>query len=118
MADAGPPLDEVRERLIELLERDEWAITERAERTGREFLRRFLPNAKPSQLSIIRHVLQLLKPDDCSLTPVPMGEPPGSHGLGYTLRDPLSPNLYIKVKIEEDLAWIISFHESIHGGRP
>jgi len=112
MADAGPSLDEVRLRLIELFEDDEWRIMEKAERTGREFLRRFLP--APTQLSIVRHVLALLKPDDCSLAPVAMGEPPGSHGVGYVVRDPVSPNLYIKVKIEEDLAWIISFHESIH----
>jgi hypothetical protein len=112
MADAGPSLDEVRQRLIELIEEEEWRITERAERTGRESLRRSLP--VPTQVSIVLHVLKLLKQDDCSLVPVPMGEPPGSHGVGYTVRDPVSPNLYIKVKIEEDLAWIISFHESIH----
>src|SRR5262249_1910863 len=116
MADGGPSLDEVRQRLIELIEDEEWRITERAERTGREFLRRFIP--VPTQLSIVRHVLQLLRQDDCCLILVPMGEPPGSRGLGYRLRDPVSPNLYIKVKIEEDLAWIISFKESKHSGRP
>jgi hypothetical protein len=118
MADEGPSLDEVHQRLIELFENDDWNITERAERTGRDFLRRLLKSANPSQVSIMRHVLRLLKRDDCSLVPVPMGEPPGSHGLGYRIPDPVSPILYIKVKIEEDLAWIISFHESAHGGRP
>jgi hypothetical protein len=114
MADEGPSPDEARRRLRELIGDDEWRITERAERTGREFLRRFI--AVPTQQSIVRHVLGLLEQVDCSLTPVPMGEPPGSHGLGYVLRDPVSPNLYIKVKIEEELAWIIRFHESIHRG--
>lgn len=116
MGDEGPSLEGVRRQLIELIERDEWRMTETSERTGRGFLRRFLP--VPTQLSIVRHVLALLKQPDWSLTPVSMGEPPGSHGVGYSVRDPVSPNLYIKVKIEDDLAWIVSFHESIHGGRP
>jgi hypothetical protein len=34
------------------------------------------------------------------------------------LQDPVSPDPSIKVKIEEELAWIIGFHESIHRGRP
>jgi hypothetical protein len=45
MADAGPSLDEVRLRLIELFEKDDWDITEEAERTGREVLRQLLKNA-------------------------------------------------------------------------
>ena len=116
MADEVPSLDEVRRRLIELIEADEWRITERAERTGRAFLRGVVP--VPTQLSIVRHVLHLLRQADCSLIPVPMGEPPGSHGLGYRVQDPGSHHLYIKVKIEEDLAWIISFKESDHRGGP
>lgn len=112
MADAGPSLDEVRLRLIELFEKDEWRMTETAERTGREFLRRYLPF--PTQLSIVDHILRLLKPDDWSLAPVLMGEPPGSRGVGSVVKDPVSPDLYIKVKIEEDLAWIISFKKSDH----
>jgi hypothetical protein len=66
----------------------------------------------------MRHVLKLLKQDDWSLMYVPMGQPPGSRGMGYRLRDPISPNLYIKIKIEEDRAWIISFKESKHRRRP
>jgi hypothetical protein len=118
MADEGTSLDEIRVRLIELFEQDKWDITGEAERTGREFLRQLLKDAYPSQVSIIRHALRLLKQDDCSLTSIPMGQPPGSRGIGYRLRDPVSPNLYIKVKIEEDIAVIISFHESKHRGRP
>lgn len=141
MRDAGPSLDEFRRRLIELIEDEEWRITERAERTGREFSRRFLPvptqlsivrhilqpalcrsvswpSRRPTRLSFVRHILQLLKQDDCSLIPAPMSEPPGSRGLGYRLRDPVSPNRYIKVKIEEDLAWILSFQESKPSERP
>ncbi len=116
MTDEAPSLDEVRRRLIELLEADEWRITEKAERSGRAFLGRTIP--VPTQLSIVRHVLQLLEQPDCSLIPVLMGTPPSSRGVGYRVRDPVSPNLYIKVKIEEDLAWILSFGESKHFRRP
>ena len=112
MAEVGPQLDEVRQRLIELFEDDEWRIAESAERTGREVLRRVLP--APTELSIVRHIVRLLTQDDWSLVPVEMGEPPGSGGLAYRVRDPASPRLYIKVKIEEDRVWILSFHESKH----
>ena len=73
MAGEGPSLEEVRQQLIELIERDDWRMTETAERTGRGFLRRFL--AVPTQLSIVRHVLALLQAPDWFLTAVPMGEP-------------------------------------------
>src|SRR6185312_13456362 len=118
MADAGPSLNEVRLRFTKLFEEDEWDITEEAERTGREFLEHLLKVAYPSQVSIMRHVLRLLRQEDCTLIEVPMGQPPGSRGMGYRVRDPMSPNLCIKVKIEEDLAWIISFKESKHRRRP
>jgi hypothetical protein len=101
-----------------LVEKDEWDITEEAERTGREFLEDRFKVARASQLSIMRHVLRLLKQQDCSLVHVPMGQPPGSRGMGSRVRDRISPGLYIKVKIEEDLAWIISFKESKHRRRP
>jgi len=116
MAGEAPSLEEIRLRLIELIDADAWEITETAEQTGRSFLCTFVPF--PTQLSIINHILQLLQQPDCSLTPVPMGTPAGSRGLGYRVRDPGSPNLYIKVKIEEDRAWILSFKESKHRRRP
>lgn len=116
MTDEAPALEMVRQRLIELLESDEWRITEKAERSGRAFLGKLIP--VPTQLSIVRHVLQLLEQPDCSLIPVPLGTPPSPRGLGYRVRDPVSPDLYIKVKIEEDLAWILSFGESKHFRRP
>src|SRR5438067_1264148 len=104
MAGETPSLEEIRLRLIELIEADEWRITEKAERMGRDFLRGFIPI--PTQLSIVNHILSLLKQPDCSLIEVLMGTPRGSGGVAHRIRDPMSPNLYIKVKIEDDLAWI------------
>jgi hypothetical protein len=115
MAEEGPSLGEIRQRLIELIEADEWRMTETAERTGRRFLREFV--SVPTQLSIVNHLLLLLRDPDCSLIEVSMGIPEGSRGLAYRVRDPRSPNLYVKVKIEEDLAWILSFKMSDHRRR-
>ena len=50
MTDEAPSLDEVRRRLIELLEADEWRITEKAERSGRAFLGEPSPSRLNSQL--------------------------------------------------------------------
>ena len=100
MSEDASSLDEVRHRLIALIEVEEWRMTETSERTGRSFLRAFLP--VPTQLSIVNYVLQVLRDPGCSLVPVPMGIPEGSRGVAYKVRDPRSPNLYIKVKIEGD----------------
>jgi hypothetical protein len=115
MAEEPPSLEEIRKQLIELIEADEWRMTEKAERTGRTFLRDLVPF--PTQVSIVKHTLQLLEQPGCSLGPVPMGIPEGSRGLAYRVHDPRSPRLYIKVKIEEGIVWFLSFKESDHRGR-
>jgi hypothetical protein len=115
MVGETPSLEDIRLRLIELIEADEWRITEKAERMGREFLRNIIP--VPTQLSVVNHVLKLLKQPDCSHIEVLMGMPPGSGGVAHRIRDPVSPNLFIKFKIEEDIAWILSFGESKHRRR-
>ena len=112
MSEDASSLDEVRHRLIALIEVEEWRMTETSERTGRSFLRNIVP--VPTQLSIVNYVLQALRDPGCSLVPVPMGIPEGSRGVAYKVRDPRSPNLYIKVKIEGDTVWILSFKQSDH----
>ena len=87
-------------------------MTEVAERTGRNYLRNVVPF--PSQVSIVNYLRELLRKPSCAVVPVPMGIPEGSRGVAYRIRDPRSPNLYIKVKIEENLVWILSFKESDH----
>jgi hypothetical protein len=62
MAGETPSLEDIRLRRTELIEADEWRITEKVERMGREFLRSFIP--VPTQLSIVNHVLKVLKPPD------------------------------------------------------
>jgi hypothetical protein len=112
MPEDDPSLEQVRLQLIALIGADEWRMTEMSERTGRSFLRAFIP--VPTQLSIVNYVLEVLRRPGCTLVPVPMGIPEGSRGLAYKVRDPRSPNLYIKVKIEGDTVWILSFKQSDH----
>ncbi|MGC8641956.1 MAG: hypothetical protein ACP5XB_18980 [Isosphaeraceae bacterium] len=87
-------------------------MTEVAEKTGRTYLRGLMPS--PTQMSIVNHILTLLHRHDCELVPVPMGVPEGSRGTAYRIRDPRSPGLYIKAKIEDDIVWILSFKLSDH----
>jgi hypothetical protein len=36
---------------------------------------------------------------------VPQGDPPGSRGIGYEMRNADGQGLYIKLKLESDKAW-------------
>jgi hypothetical protein len=53
--------------------------------------------------------LKLLKAN-FPLQAVPQGNPPGSRGIGYELRNADGHGLYIKLKLEDGKAWLISFH--------
>ena len=117
MAGDTPSLEAIRQQAIILIEADRWKMTETSERTGRRFLRDQDLVPFPTQLSIVNHLQQLLKEPNCSLIPVPMGIPEGSGGMAYRVRDPRSLDLYVKVKIEEDILWILSFKRSDHGRR-
>jgi len=66
-----------------------------------------------TEYGIFDFVRDLLR-SGCSIREVKMGEPPGSRGIAYRVIDPVRRELYIKVKIEEGTAWIISFHRSKH----
>ena len=115
MPEDPPSLDEIRQQLISLIESSEWRMTEVAEKTGRTYLRRLMQS--PTQLSIVNHILWLLREQSCELVSVPMGIPEGSRGTAYRIRDPRSPGLYIKAKIEEYIVWILSFKLSDHRKR-
>ena len=44
------------------------------------------------------------------------GEPPGSRGVGYVMNVTNADfqNLYVEMVIEDDTAWVLSFHISKH----
>jgi hypothetical protein len=101
------PLDEVRRELIRQLEAAECEITEKAEREGRQALRRYM--AFPTQWAVYNYALQHLKAN-FPLHAVPQGDPPGSRGVGYEMRNVDGQGLYIKLKLEDGRAWLISCH--------
>jgi hypothetical protein len=100
-------IDEAREELIRLLEAAECRITEKAEQEGRKILRQ--QGKVPTQWAVFDFALQLLKAN-FPLHAVPQGDPPGCHGIGYEMRNTDGRGLYIKLKLENGKAWLISFH--------
>ncbi|MCI0463002.1 MAG: hypothetical protein L0Z62_39145 [Gemmataceae bacterium] len=112
MLDEDLTLDEARQRLIELIEADEWEITDSAVADG--FARLRATGDYPTQWKLVKFTLQLLK-DGFPIHAVPLGEPPGSLGVGYVMNNADGRGLYIKLKIEEDrVAQLLSFHTSKH----
>jgi hypothetical protein len=112
MSGDGIDLEAVRLRLIELLQADEYRITEVARTTGRRWFASRVDF--PTEYNLINHVLQLLEDTTDPLRQVLMGDPPGSGGLAYRIVDPLDRDLYVKVKIEEETCWLLSFKRSDH----
>ncbi|HWG43390.1 MAG TPA: hypothetical protein VN688_11445 [Gemmataceae bacterium] len=113
MADEGPSLRQAREELIRLIDKDEWHTTGRAEREGRQVLRRLMQF--PTQFAVVRFALDLLKAN-YPMHAIQRGEPPGSLGVGYVMNvsNEQIQDLYIELIIEEDKVWVISFHISKH----
>jgi hypothetical protein len=112
MADSG---DAIRQQLIALLEQDEFIFTDTAFRDGMR-LAGSLADPKrgfPSQYGLVDYVVERLK-DSFPLNEVPMGEPPGSAGIAYSMTNTDGQGLYIKLKIEDDRVVILSFHVSKH----
>jgi hypothetical protein len=106
-----------RQKLIELLEDlDSWRFTDPAFNQGRVALAPVCGKT-PSDCEMIDLIVKWLRAK-FPLDPTPMGEPPGSRGMGWVMRNPDGNNTYIKLKIEQDgvfeIAWVISCHTSKH----
>ena len=109
--------ESARTRLIELLEDlDSWRFTDAAFNQGRVALRAVCGKT-PSDCEMIDLIVKWLRARR-SLDRTPMGEPPGSRGIGWVMNNPDGNNTYIKLKIEQDgifdIAWVISCHTSKH----
>jgi hypothetical protein len=110
-------LEEVRAELIRLLESPNWEIV----KSAREAARPILQDAgqRPSAWAIPDYITDLLR-KGFPFHPIPLGEPPGSAGVGYVMNNADGRGLYIKVKIERDRTdgvvgvVILSFHISKH----
>src|SRR5262249_27072933 len=103
---------EARRRLIELIEADDWEITETAASDGFAILRR--DGERPPRWGVVGYVLNLLRAD-FPMHPVELGGPPRSQGIGDVRNNCDGEGLYVKVTIKDDrLAWVVSFHTSKH----
>jgi hypothetical protein len=106
-------LDQVREELVRLFKSDDWEITRRAEKDGREILKRYMQF--PTQVAIVDFVMDRLKAG-YPFHEIRRGEPLGARVDGYVMNysDEKVTDLYIELIIEDDRVWIISFHISKH----
>jgi len=108
-------LDRVRQMLIAMLENNEYLFTDTALRDGMR-LARTLGDASrgfPSQCGLVDYIVEKLRLP-FRLNEVPMGEPPGSGGIAYSMTNANGQGLYIKLKVEDDQVVILSFHVSKH----
>src|SRR5437660_998844 len=101
-----------RQRLIELLEEGRWRFTDAAFNEGRIVLRAACGRT-PSDCVMVDYILKHLR-NGFPILRTPMGEPPGSKGIGWVMNNSDGNHTYIKLKIEPDgifeIAWIISCH--------
>lgn len=106
-----------RRKLIELLEdEDGWRFKEQAFNEGRIALRGHFGKT-PSEFEMIDYFALLLR-NGFPILLTPLGEPPGSGGIGWVMNNPDGNQTYIKLKIEQDgiydHAWVLSCHTSKH----
>ena len=110
-----------RQKLIELLEDEDgrrvtWKFTRSAQDQGRNALKAHF-GAFPSDEVMIEYFAHLLR-SDFPIHRTPLGEPPGSGGIGWVMNNPDGNQTYIKLKIEQDgvydIALVLSCHTSKH----
>ncbi len=117
MSNSNQDANLARTALIDLLgDIDKWEITDRALREGRIALH-WLKARDLTRFEICDYIRQRLV-DGFPIEPVLLGEPPGSAGVGWVMKNPDGRDTYIKLKIEEDgvfdIVIILSCHTSVH----
>lgn len=118
MAEDCSDPETARARLVELLEEDEWRISERARREGSVALR-WLHDCEPTDQQMVVYVISLLK-TKTTLRCAPQGNPPGSTGIAWQMTD--ARNVFVKLRIQggfgeqerQEYVYIQSIHESVH----
>jgi hypothetical protein len=90
-----------------LLERDEWRVTQRALEDGRPILRS-MGVTLATECSMVDKILEALRAKH-PLKAIGMGQPPGTHGIAHVLKGPFLKALYIKLKIEDEIVYVLSF---------
>jgi len=110
------PNDPIWQELIDLMEADDGETAKSALATGRPLLQRM--GLSPTSGGMIGYVLDLLK-TRYPMHELPLGDPPGCHGIGYVMNNSDGNKLYIKFKINEvsfseKRFYILSFKTSDH----
>jgi hypothetical protein len=105
MAEDQRGLDAVRRDACNFLRDDDWHLTESVERDARKL--------GYSQCGVADVLLEQLEAG-FAFHEVPLGEPPGSGGIGYVLNDVGGQGLYIKFLLEWKYLKVFSFHVSKH----
>ncbi len=108
-ANSAKALEEAREEYVRLLEDDDWRVTTRARNDARPIMRT-LGVPFPTECAVVDKVLELLRTDH-PLKAIGMGEPQGIHGIAHVMKGGFLDNLYIKIKIEDGLVYVLSFHQ-------
>jgi hypothetical protein len=105
MSTEESPCERARQELIRLLENDEWTMTESARGDWmRSYRRRFR-----TECAVIDYILGLLR-RGCRLNEPTLGSGEASWSMNNTDGE----GLYIKLKIYEERAVVLSFHLSKH----
>lgn len=107
-ANTAKELAEARTEYVRLLEQDDWQVTERALRDAKPILKT-LGITYPTECALVDAILEKLK-DDHPLKAIGMGEPPGIHGIAHVMKGAYFEDVYIKIKIEDDKVFVLSFH--------
>jgi hypothetical protein len=104
-------LEAARQELIRLLVSDDCLLTERAENEGKAILRR--DGLPATERGVVAYVLKLLRAN-YPMHKIKRGQPAGSLPDGYVMNNADGRGLYIELILEDDRAWVISFHTSKH----
>jgi hypothetical protein len=101
--------------LVSLLEQDEYLFTDTALHDGMRLARTLgdIGRGFPSQCGLVDYIIEQLRLP-FPLNEVPLGDPPGSSGMAYSMNNTNGQGLYIKLKVEDDRVVILSFHASKH----
>jgi hypothetical protein len=108
---------EIRAELIRLLDGPHCEIVKSAWDDAYPILQD--AGQRPTDWAIFDYITDFLR-NDFPFHPVPLGEPPGSAGVGYVMNNAGRQGLYIKLTIERDRTdgvvgvVVLSFHISKH----
>ncbi len=107
-ANNAKSLEHAREEYLRLFGMDDWRVTTRALTDVKPILK-MLGVPYPTECALVDKVIELLKAGH-PMKAIGMGEPQGIHGIAHVMKSGHLDDLYIKIKIENSLVYVLSFH--------